>query len=273
MSAPTTSQKRDMLLAIDIGNTNIVLGIFSGEEIVYNWRLETNARKTEDEYGLLMHQLLSLAKVDHQDIGHGILSSVVPPKTAVLENMFKRYFGLCPLLVNSKTKTDMPILYDHPEEVGADRIVNAVAAYKRFRQGVIIVDFGTATTFDIVTDQGAYLGGCIAPGIRISSEALFRYASKLQRVEFVRPPSVIGKNTIHSIQAGLVFGYAGLVDEIVNRMREEVDYPTQVVATGGLADLIASESKAIEVVDHDLTLRGLYQIFQLNNQSEYQATG
>ncbi len=246
-----------MLLVIDVGNTHTVLGVYDGGMLVDNWRIATQAHLTEDELGVLLRALFRAREHIPISIDAAILSSVVPPLTDTLVRMVKRYFSVRCRVVGPGLKTGMPILYENPREVGADRIVNAVAAFERFAAGLIIVDFGTATTFDVVTPAGEYLGGAITPGIGISSEALFLHAARLPRVEFARPSSVVGRNTISSIQSGLVYGYVGLVDGLVTRMRADVGFPCTVVATGGLAALIAGESATIEHVDEYLTLEGL----------------
>jgi type III pantothenate kinase len=253
-----------VLLAIDVGNTNTVLGVFDGAVLRQHWRVETSHTRTGDEYGILVRQLFAAAELDHRAVTAVAVSSVVPPMAFTLTQMASRYFGLEPLFVGPGVKTGMPILYENPREVGADRVVNAVAAYEKWKQGLIVVDFGTATTFDAVSPRGEYLGGAICPGVAISMEALFRAASKLPRVEFVRPPQVVGRNTVHSMQSGLVFGYVGLVDGICARMAGELGFPPKVVATGGLATLVAGLSQAITDVDEHLTLDGLRLIFERN---------
>jgi type III pantothenate kinase len=253
-----------MLLVVDVGNTNTVLGIYDGDKLLAHWRIETKKGRTADEYAILFRELMLLHKLDLGQINAGIVSTVVPPVLFPVEDLFKRYLGGPPLVVGPGIKTGMPILYENPREVGADRIVNAVAAFERFKSGCIIVDFGTATTLDVVTAKGEYLGGAIFPGILISADALYHAAAKLPRIDISRPRSAIGKNTVHSMQAGMVFGYAGMVDALVERIRAEVDFPTHVLATGGLAPLIAKESKTIELTDEMLTLEGLKILYDRN---------
>ncbi|MCA1988582.1 MAG: type III pantothenate kinase [Desulfarculus sp.] len=254
-----------MLLAIDVGNTNTVLGVFSGDTLAADWRVRTERERTRDELGVLLKALFASSPVPMGSIDGVIISSVVPPMNATLTEFCRRYFDLTPLFVGPGIKTGMPILYDNPREVGADRIVNAVAAHDRFPTDLVVVDFGTATTFDCISADGKYLGGAIAPGIVISCEALFQRASKLPRVEiFSRPKSVVAKDTIGSMNAGIIFGYSGLVDGIVRAINAERGIKSKVVATGGLAGIIAAHSATIEEVDDLLTLRGLYLLYQRN---------
>jgi type III pantothenate kinase len=263
-----------MLLVIDVGNTNMVIGIFSGETLLESWRVATQVERTTDEFGILFKELLVFSKVKRQEIDGMIISCVVPPLRPPLEGLGRKYFELEPMVVEPGIRTGMPIHIDNPREVGADRIVNAVAGYRKYKTSLIIIDFGTATTFDFVSSAGSYEGGIIAPGLAISAEALFRQASKLPRVELQWPEKVVGKSTIAAMQSGILFGYEGLVDGIVTKMKDEIQeqYPKEaipkVIATGGLAPLIAKGAKTIEAVDENLTLDGLRLIFELNREDE-----
>ena len=253
-----------MLLVIDVGNTNIVLGIFKGEELMDHWRVSTNRLRTTDEYGVLIRNLFYLNGVNSDEIDAIIISSVVPPVMPTLERMCQRYFGLTPLVIGPGVKTGMDIKYDNPREVGADRIVNAVAAYEKFGGPVIIIDFGTATTFCAVDKKGTYLGGAICPGIGISTDALVQRTAKLPRIEVVLTDKVICRNTVESMQAGVFYGFVGQVDGIVARMRKELGCKAKVVATGGLAVIVAPATDAIDVVEPMLTLEGLRIIYDRN---------
>ena len=254
-----------MLFCIDIGNTNIVLGVTDQDRILDHWRIRTEKDVTADELGILIDNLFNSSNIKQRDISHIIISCVVPPLLNTFDAFSLRYFNVRPMIVGPGLKTGMPIHYDNPREVGADRIVNAVAAYEKYRTALIIVDFGTATTFDCVSKEGAYIGGVIAPGITISCEALFQKASKLPRVEiFAKPKKVVAKDTISAMNVGIVYGYAGLVDGIVNRIKKEVGHDLTVIATGGLAPLISEESDSIEHIEEFLTLEGLMIIFKRN---------
>ena len=253
-----------MLLVIDVGNTNIVLGVYKDTELLDHWRISTDRQRTTDEYGVLIRELFYLNDLRADDINAIIISSVVPPVVPTLERMWQRYFGLSPLLIGPGVKTGMDIRYDNPREVGADRIVNAVAAYEKYAGPVIIVDLGPAPTFRAVDAKGVYLGGSICPGIGISTEALVQRTAKLPRIELKRTDSVICRNTIESMQAGVFYGFVGQVEGIVSRMRRELDMSARVVATGGLAVVIAPATKAIDVVEPMLTLEGLRIIYERN---------
>lgn len=254
-----------MLLVIDVGNTNTVLGLYDGDDLAHDWRLRTVVDHTVDEYGMLIYNLYKNSEVSPRAIKAIIISCVVPPMLQILEPLCKKYFNIKPLIVGPGIKTGMPIFYDNPREVGADRIVNAIAAFERYKGDIIVVDFGTATTFDYISAKGEYMGGCICPGVMISSEALFQKAAKLPRIEIIRPKTVIGKDTVSSMQAGILYGYAGLVDGLVERIKGEVRSDPKVIATGGLAKIIAPEAKSIHVVDDMLTLEGLRIIYKRNS--------
>jgi type III pantothenate kinase len=253
-----------MLLVVDVGNTHTVLGLYDEERLVHDFRIETSKGRTSDEYHVLLLNLLELAGVKRSDVRASILASVVPSFNDTVIDAVDRAFDHEIMVVGPGIKTGMPVLYENPREVGADRIVNAVAAYERVKGAAIVVDFGTATTFDCISDKGEYLGGSIAPGMQISASALFSRAARLPRSEIARPPRAIGRNTVHSMQSGIVFGYVGLVDGLVRRLTEEMGGEVTVIATGGLASLIEPESETIEDVDEYLTLEGLRLIYLRN---------
>jgi type III pantothenate kinase len=247
-----------MLLVIDVGNTNIVLGVYDGDTLTAHWRIRTERNTTEDEFNVLASGLFARGGLEFRQIKKTIISSVVPPMVNILDTFCRKYLGQAPNWIDAKSFPGMPILYNNPNEVGADRIVNAVAAFHRYKTDLIVIDFGTATTFDVITKKGEYLGGAITPGIGISAEALFARASKLPRVEiFKAPTQVVGRDTIGSMQSGIIFGYASLVDGMVQRIRAERKTQSKVIATGGLAPLIQNVATTIESVEPDLTLEGL----------------
>lgn len=253
-----------MLLAVDVGNTNTVIGVYDHDNLVHDWRIRTVTNHTIDEYGMLIYNLYRTSNIASRKVEDIIISCVVPPMLNILEPLCEKYFQVKPLIVGPGIKTGMPILYDNPREVGADRIVNAVAAYEKHHRELIVVDFGTATTFDYISKKGEYWGGCIAPGVMIASEALFEKAARLPRVELSKPKTIIGRDTASSMQAGIMYGYAGLVDGIVARICLETKTNPLVVATGGLADLIAPETKSIMEIDNMLTLEGLHILYNRN---------
>ncbi|MBI3402329.1 MAG: type III pantothenate kinase [Acidobacteria bacterium] len=259
-----------MLLAIDIGNTNIVLGVFDAATLVHSWRLQTLRERTADELGLLVDGLFAHDHIDRGKIRGVILGSVVPPLTGTMAKMAQRYFGLPALIVDPGGNCGMPILYENPAEVGADRIVNAVAAFEKFGQSadrpLIVVDFGTATTFDAITAKGEYLGGAICPGVQISADALFQRAARLPRIDVRKPARIIGRTTVGAMESGLFYGYVGMVEGLVRRMSDELGGRALCIATGGLAEVIAPETTLIEHVDADLTLHGLRMVWERNQK-------
>ncbi len=253
-----------MLLVFDVGNTNIVLGTYNQDILVKSWRLSTNRNQTADEYGTMICNLFQHSELDYREVEAIVISSVVPPLMPTLEEMSHLYFKVKPIIVGPGVKTGMPILYDNPREIGADRVVNAIAGYEQYGGPLIIVDFGTATTFCVISDKGEYLGGAITAGIGIATEALFQRAAKLPRIELVKPKKVIGRNTVSSMQSGLIYGYIGQVDGIVRRIKDEINSDAFVVATGGIANLIAKDAETINKIDPFLTLEGLRIIYQRN---------
>jgi type III pantothenate kinase len=256
---------RLLIFVIDVGNTNMVLGVYEKDDLKHHWRIETDRNKTEDEYGMIIKNLFQHAELSFSAIEGIIISSVVPPIMFALEKMCQSYFHIKPLIVGPGIKTGLDIKYENPRDVGADRIVNAVAAIHEYGSPLIIVDFGTATTYCFINEHKQYVGGAIAPGIRISTEALYSKAAKLPRIEIARPEGgVVGKNTVSAMQAGILYGYVGQVDGIVQRMKEQSKEKPMVIATGGLSALIAKEAKSIDIVDPFLTLKGLQLIYKRN---------
>lgn len=263
-----------MLLAVDVGNTNVVIGVFDGEELKASWRVQTERRRMPDEWGLMLLTLLQHKAIEPKDVTDAIISSVVPPLTTALREMVTIYFEREALVVEPGIKTGVAVRYENPREVGADRIVNAVAAFQAYGGPAIVIDFGTATTFDALSANGEYLGGAIAPGIGIAAESLFQVASRLFRVELIPPKQAIGRNTVASMQSGIMLGYIGLVEGLVKRFREElmvvsppaIGQKINVIATGGLAEIVAQGAVGlIDVVNQDLTLQGLRLIYELNS--------
>ncbi|CAI8699743.1 Type III pantothenate kinase [Bacillus pseudomycoides] len=260
----------NMIFVLDVGNTNAVLGVFEDGKLRQHWRMETDRHKTEDEYGMLVKQLLEHEGLSFQDVKGIIVSSVVPPIMFALERMCEKYFKIKPLVVGPGIKTGLNIKYENPREVGADRIVNAVAGIQLYGSPLIIVDFGTATTYCYINENKHYMGGVITPGIMISAEALYSRAAKLPRIEITKPSSIVGKNTVSAMQAGILYGYVGQVEGIVKRMKEEAKQEPKVIATGGLAKLIAEESNVIDVVDPFLTLKGLHMLYERNANLQHE---
>lgn len=253
-----------MLLVFDIGNSNVVAGVYVGEKLIADWRLATDRQKTVDEYGVLIQNLFHYKNLVTDQVRAAVISSVVPPLTNLFEEVMAKYFNVTALVVGPGMKTGLSIKYENPREVGADRVVNAVAGIQLYGPPLIIVDFGTATTFCAISESGDWLGGAIAPGPGIASEALFQRTAKLPRVEFTKPKTAIGKNTVNSIQSGLYFGYIGLVENLITKLKAEMGCNPTVIATGGFAQLIAAESKLIDKINPDLTLEGLRFLYELN---------
>jgi type III pantothenate kinase len=262
-----------MLLAIDIGNTNIKLGMYQGQQLLIDWRVVTERFKLADEYAVLVRNLLEMSGLELSHITGCAISCVVPPLTGQFRELAQRYLGVEPVMVSPTLWTGLLYDVDPPHEMGSDRIANSLAAYHRYGGPVIAIAFGTATAFDVITADGVYQGGAIAPGIGISAEALFRSAARLYQVELKRPPNAIAKNTVHYMQSGLILGYAGLVEGLVNRMQHELEEQCTVVATGGLADVIAGETSAIHVVEPYLTLEGLRLFYEMNAPNQHAAAG
>jgi type III pantothenate kinase len=261
-----------MLLAVDVGNSNTSIGVFEGETLRCELRLSTRRDWTRDEFAIKLERALALQGLDFASIRHGVLACVVPPVERPIRAALERYIGFDPLVVGPNLETGMPVRYEPPQDVGADRIVAAIAAHRRYadhdnkRMALIIIDFGTATTFDVVSPTPEYLGGVIAPGVGISADALFRHAAKLPRVDVVKPASVVGRNTVNAIRSGLFYGYVGVVEGVLRRIRAEIEWEARVIATGGLARKVAHETDAVDVVDDNLMLDGLRIVYELNRK-------
>ena len=261
-----------MLLVIDIGNSNIVMGTYEGKELMKHWRISTDRQKTGDEYGMLINDLFRYQGINLSDVADIIISSVVPPLVVPIVKMCERYFKIHPLVVGPGIKTGIKLNYENPRAIGADRIVNAVGAFENYGGPLIVIDIGTATTFDVVAENGDFMGGVIAPGINASAESLFSSTAKLPRIELIPPKNVIGRNTISCMQSGIIYGYVGQIDAIVGRIRAEMgkDWNAKVIATGGLARMIYKESKTIDKIDHFLTLSGLRALYERNKVASEQ---
>ncbi|RYL89839.1 type III pantothenate kinase [Sporolactobacillus sp. Y61] len=257
-----------MLFVCDVGNTNIVMGAFNEGELINHWRISTHTEKTEDEFAMLINNMLQYSGLSFQDFDGVAVSTVVPSVLFALERLCEKYFHLTPLIVGPGIKTGLNLKYENPREIGADLIVNAVAAVHDYQAPMIVIDFGTATTYSYIDEHANYIGGAIAPGINISTEALYQKASKLPRIEIAKPPHIVGRNTVHAMQSGVLFGYVGQVEGIVSRMKMQAKKKPVVIATGGLCTLISGETKVIDHVDKLLTLRGLNFIYQRNRQME-----
>jgi len=253
-----------MLLALDVGNTNVTLGVYDGDSLKATWRLATDVERLSDEYGVLMMTLLEHESLSPSDISEAVMACVVPDLEPVFDRLCRRYFQIHPLVVHAGIRTGLRILYDTPRDVGADRVADAVAAIRMYGPPLIVVDLGTATVFDAISKEGDYMGGALAPGLGIASEALFSRAAKLYRVELSRPRTAIGRNTIAAMQSGILFGYVGLIEGIVARMKEEIEGDPKVIGTGGYAELIGRETDVIDIVNPNLTLEGLRIIYEMN---------
>ncbi len=258
-----------MLLAVDIGNTSITLGLYKADRLDAHWRLASDSERTSDEYGILLVQLLERSGASSGEVKDIAIASVAPPLTGTFEDACREYLGVSPLIVDAGTRTGINLRYEDPKQVGADRVVNAAAVRRFYKGPACIVDFGTATIFDALSADGDYLGGAIAPGIGIASDALFKRAAKLPKVEIMRPPSAIGRNTVHSLQSGLLYGYVGLVEGMVNRFRKELGPEMKTIGTGALVELIAKETKSIDIIEPWLALQGLKIVYDLNRNEKH----